>query len=122
MTAKTKEQLDAELQTKLAAIQTTIVKLREQKNYPEWVRNMAAAVPTDAVRSVVHDLRRGVAEPSSIMPQPSQPQVERGSGWREQNPLGPPSGVAICDQLVDQQDRVDKADLARRLARSGKKE
>jgi hypothetical protein len=49
-------------------------------------------------------------------------EVQRGSGYRDAVPLTSPPGVAICDQLVDRQDEVDRADLALRLARSVKKE
>jgi hypothetical protein len=41
--------------------------------------------------------------------------VERGSGWVEPRPLEPPSGVKICDQMMDVQDARDKAELKRRL-------
>jgi hypothetical protein len=120
---KTKDE-EAEFQTKLTALQTTLAKLaalREaDRERPEWQREMAQAVPTDVVQGVAHDLRRGVSEPSSIMPQPRGPQIQRGSGWATPNPITPPPGVALCDSIMDAADRQDRADLERRLARSAK--
>jgi hypothetical protein len=42
-------------------------------------------------------------------------QIQRGTGWAEPNPLSAPPGVPIMDRLMDMQDKIDKADLARRL-------
>jgi hypothetical protein len=123
MTDKTK---DEEWQTKLAAAQATIAKLiaarREEARLRQSPtrqahREMAEAVPTELVQDVAFDLRRGVSEPSSILPQPSQPQVKRGSGWVDPNPLTQPPGISLLDKLVDMQDAIDKRDLAQRLAR-----
>jgi hypothetical protein len=47
----------------------------------------------------------------------SQPQ-QRGTGWRDEIPLSSPPGVAIADKLMDAQDRIDRAELAMRLAKA----
>jgi hypothetical protein len=40
-----------------------------------------------------------------------------GTGWQEPRPLGPPPGVALADKLMDEQDRRDRAELARKLGK-----
>ena len=49
---------------------------------------------------------------------PAEPQRPRGSGWVEPRPLESPPGVALADKLVDAQDRIDKTELAMRLAKT----
>jgi hypothetical protein len=65
-----------------------------------WQAQMARAVPTDVVRDIVSDAykRRG---PSSFVPErPSEP-VQRGSGWVDAQPLGPPPGDRYIQQMCD---------------------
>jgi hypothetical protein len=120
---------DEEFQTKLAAAQATIAKLiaarREERRLRQSPtrqahREMAEAVPTDVVQDVAYDFRRGVSEPSSILPQSRGPQVERGTGYRDAVPFGPQPGIKYVDAQLDAQDQRDRADLERRLARSVK--
>jgi hypothetical protein len=54
-------------------------------------------------------------KPKSEGPEYLKP--ERPRGWRNPTPLGPPSGVAIIDQMVDVQDALDKRELQNRLRR-----
>jgi hypothetical protein len=96
---------------------------------PSALRDLVAAVPDRLMADLRSDalkpnpVTQSVAQLSQDRGSPDRGGVQiRGSGWREPNPLSPPPGVAICDQLVDQQDRVDRVDLERRLARSVKKE
>jgi hypothetical protein len=70
------------------------------------------------LRADAHPNAYKAGAPKSV----GQPEVERGSGYRDGLPLGPPPGLPIMDAMMDRQDEIDKADLARRLARSVKKE
>jgi hypothetical protein len=88
----------------------------------ETMRDLATAIPPDLARDLHADLARGNPLTQSVA-QLSQGgndrvQIQRGSGWVEPNPLAQPPGVPIMDRLMDMQDKIDKADLQRRLARS----
>jgi len=41
--------------------------------------------------------------------------TQRRSGWQNEVPIGPPPGVHLCDRMLDQQDRMDRAELRKRL-------
>jgi hypothetical protein len=77
---------------------------------------MLLAAPTDVVRAIVMD-NRNFSNSTSLLPPKPGPQAEpqRGNGWATPTPLGPPPGVALCDRMVDQQDRIDRRELERRL-------
>jgi hypothetical protein len=78
---------------------------------------MIDAIPS----SVMSDLRADAFKPNPITggpnPQPTS-QVQRGSGWVDERKLEPPPGIAIMDRMMDEQDRIDKAELALRLAKA----
>jgi hypothetical protein len=84
-----------------------------------WQLDMIDAVGTDVIRDVVADLRRGPAQlPVTPNPRPgvSEGRLVPGSkGWSEPAPLASPPGTALCDKLMDEQDRRDKRELERRL-------
>jgi hypothetical protein len=91
----------------------------------EVMRDLASAIPDSLARDLRADVARGSpihASTSMIPDRGGQPQVERGSGYRDAVPLGPVSGLPIMDAMMDRQDEIDKADLARRLARAAKQE
>jgi hypothetical protein len=71
------------------------------------------------MRSIVEDNRGDVSTYSSPIAkpkgQPSEEPQDR-SGWRDAPQLRQPDGVALVDQLVDQQDLLDFAARARELA------
>jgi hypothetical protein len=48
--------------------------------------------------------------PAAHEPQPTQ----RGTGWRDEIPLGPPPGIEHCDRMLDAQDAKDRAELIER--------
>jgi hypothetical protein len=95
---------------------------------PEWQRDMVRAVGDDLVRDLVKDFFRGPPQRSDPRaPQPmAKPQGEpmltpsqamsQGSGWVEPAPLTSPPGVKLCDQLVDVQDVIDRAERKRLLS------
>jgi hypothetical protein len=77
---------------------------------------MVAAVPSSVMRGLVNDAFK--PNPVTGFPNPpSTSQVQRGTGWREPAPLGPPPGIEHVDRLVDAQDRIDKAELALKFAK-----
>jgi hypothetical protein len=143
MTAKTR----AELETEMAELRARVAELEKADKPPEPVarephqpldltaratmppaamRDLINAVPDNLVRDIRADAARGNPITQSVA-QLSQDRAGgrvqiRGSGWANPNPLSPPAGVDICDRLVDAQDRQDRADLERRLARSVRKE
>ncbi len=84
----------------------------------ETMRDLASAIPDSLARDLRADLARGnpVTQSVAQLTPDRGGQVERGSGYRDAVPLGPPPGVPIMDRLMDMQDQIDKADLARRLA------
>jgi hypothetical protein len=79
---------------------------------------MMAAVPESVMRGIVADAFKPNPVTGGPNPQPTS-QVQRGSGWIDERPLEPPPGIEHCDRLVDAQDRIDRAELALRLAKAG---
>jgi hypothetical protein len=88
-------------------------------------RNAMEAM-VDASRSYISDLRADARKPnpmrassSPVASTPSaQPQPQRrGTGWRDEVPLGPQPGIEHVDRLVDAQDAKDRAELALKLAK-----
>jgi hypothetical protein len=73
------------------------------------------AVPTDVVRDLVSDFRRGVSQPSSIVGAPTVQRKQKGTGWSEPLPLSNPPGVDLADRLMDQQDQIDRIRRERML-------
>jgi hypothetical protein len=78
------------------------------------VEDLVKAVPDEQVRAIVHDLRGGRAQPGGLIEGTSGGPVVRGTGWAERKLESPP-GVAICDQMMDVQDALDKRELRERL-------
>ena len=79
-----------------------------------------------ATSGVMADLRADARRPNPVTEASSstvrgtpaaQSQPQRGTGWRDEIPLSSPPGVAIADRMVDAQDRIDKAELAMKLAK-----
>jgi len=81
-----------------------------------WQLEMARAVPDETVRAIVKDLRSGPAQRSSLADGGSE--KPRAGGVAVERPLGPPPGVGLCDQLMDLQDRIDRAERERMLAKA----
>jgi len=57
--------------------------------------------------------------PNSPQPTAGPANVARGggTGWQNPIPISPPPGVAQCDKLMDEQDRRDRIELARKLGK-----
>jgi hypothetical protein len=73
-----------------------------------------AAVDTSGLQEDLRAFQQKQRSTSS----PAEPQRPRGSGWVEPHPLEPPPGIEHCDRLVDAQDRIDRTELAMRLAKT----
>ena len=85
-------------------------------------RNAMEAM-VDASRSYMADLRADARKPNPIQasssPITSSPSTQsqpqrRGTGWRDEVPLGPPAGIKYVDAQVDAQDAKDRAELIER--------
>jgi hypothetical protein len=73
------------------------------------VADLAAAVPTELIQSIVTDNRRGVSEPGWLPPPKHDPEKTKGSGWSNPVPLeGSVPGVKWADQMMDVQDALDR--------------
>jgi hypothetical protein len=88
---------------------------------PEIVRDWAV-IPDDVVKGFATRDCHAPLGPSAegIIPtsqQLSNVRVGGGTGWRDATPLGPQPGINHVDQLMDEQDRRDRADLEQRLKR-----
>jgi hypothetical protein len=63
----------------------------------------------------IQELFRASYVPTPSVPKPKVKQLEpepRGAkGWIDNLPFGPPPGVALCDRMMDAQDRRDRAAL-----------
>jgi hypothetical protein len=79
---------------------------------------MIDAVPDAQMRDIRGDARRPNAV-TGAAPQPQQPVRRNTGGWIDPNPLSPPPGIKHVDRLVDEQDRIDRAELALKLMKAG---
>jgi hypothetical protein len=81
---------------------------------------MIAAEPRGFMAGVVRDNRAPGPGNQSAIPSTAsgpRPSAGDGKGWVEPRPLGPPPGVAQADRLMDHQDKLDRAELARKLGK-----
>ena len=77
---------------------------------------MLKATPNSVVFDLVDDAFRSNPVTGQRNPQSGKgSQPAPGSGWVEPTPLKPPPGIELIDGLVDEQDRRDRLDLARKL-------
>jgi len=97
------------------ARQEQIAAEAKRRGISEATLEAAKAVPTDLVRDLVSDFRRGVSQPSSIAGAPTIQNKQKGTGWSESRPLSNPPGVNLADRLMDQQDRIDRIRRERML-------
>jgi hypothetical protein len=63
---------------------------------------MMKAVPDSLIADIVADNRRGISNSASMIPdRDRKPVVEKGTGWVDPRPLGPPPGIATIDAMVE---------------------
>jgi hypothetical protein len=98
---------------------------------PAWQLEAARSVPTDLVRDIVNDHRRGVHQVSSPLGKPADPRAvmepvgavtfgPANRGWVEAPPLpdSPPGDWAI-QRMIDEQNARDRAERVAALAKAG---
>ena len=86
------------------------------------MRDLINAVPDALMRDLRGDARKpnpmalsgGITKPTAAEPQ----KVIGKKGFIEERPIEPPPGIAHCDRMMDEQDKVDRAELALRLAKA----
>jgi hypothetical protein len=79
------------------------------------MKAMIDAVPESVMRGLRADALKRNPVTGGAAPAPQAQQ--RGSGWIEERPLEPPPGIALADRLMDHQDKIDRAELALKLAK-----
>jgi hypothetical protein len=90
---------------------------------PSAIRAMVEAVPDSVKRGVIGDRHAPTGRPGMIPESQQQPSnvrsanVPGGTGWGYSPPISPPPGVAQADRLMDEQDRRDRAELAKKLGK-----
>ena len=87
----------------------------DKRRLPEWQQEMVDCVGDDLIQQIVRDNKKSVSLPGAPAESP------KGSGWVEEVPLKPPPGVAVLDQLMDEQDRRDRAELERVIEETEKR-
>jgi hypothetical protein len=124
-------------ETELEALKKQVAELKDQlnppprppSNHPRFDPTEGMSMPLNAMlemmkvvpESLMRGLRADAQKPNPVTCGPPQPQsqpVKRGSGWVDPRPLEPPPGIEHCDRLVDEQDKVDRAELALKLAKA----
>jgi len=81
------------------------------------MREMVNATPENVMQGLRADALKSNPVTGGAAPAPQA--QRRGSGWIDERPLEPPTGIAHVDRLVDAQDRIDRAELAQRLVQAG---
>jgi hypothetical protein len=90
-----------------------------KRGLPDWVEDMARAVPTDMVREIALRDNRAPVGPSSQGIVPSSQQVSNvrgagnGTGWARKIPLSNPPGTHLVDALCIADDVRQRAERKR---------
>jgi len=85
-----------------------------------WQLEMMNAVGDGLVRDLVNDFKHGPAQRSSLADDPGKPSRPRATAVPVASPLAAPPGIGLVDKLVELQDRIDRADRARELAKAAR--
>ena len=127
--------IDPEL---LADLRADLRRLVNIMKLPEWQRDLTAAVPDRLVKEIAADFRSynphpaqdpsarvsvqgaGVVKTGDVGPQhrPVDPSATNSGGWVEPKSIDTwkPDGLSIMDEMMDQQDAIDRAARVRELA------
>jgi hypothetical protein len=130
-------------QTELEQLKARVAELEKAGKPPEPIKSapyqppdytrgatMDAETMREWSRAISPELARDLRDDALNRPNPvtgatpaqltrSGVQIQRGDGWAKERKIEPPPGVPIMDRLMDMQDKIDKADLQRRLAQAG---
>jgi hypothetical protein len=68
---------------------------------------MTSVVDDKLMSQLVADSRR-TNDPGWLPTEKADPEKQRGSGWSPLDPIGPPPGIKIMDQMMDVQDALDR--------------
>jgi hypothetical protein len=98
----------------------------------DWLRRARRACPDDVLRDIINDNRGDFPRSGSMIPnqQPSKVvpvgagkvttpgELAQGTGWVKPPSVDQwkPDGLSIMDEMMDQQDRIDRAARIRELA------
>ena len=107
---------------------------RQPSNHPRFDPTEGMSMPASAMRDLINavpdalmrDLRGDARKPNPTTlsggitkPTASEsPKAIGKKGWIDERPLEPPPGIEHCDRMMDEQDRIDRTDLALRLAKA----
>jgi hypothetical protein len=83
----------------------------------EFGKAAGGGVYGDVMRQGLERLKQAISAPTKPAPAHEPQPQRRGSGWRDEVPLGLPPGISHCDRMMDEQDKIDKAELALKLAK-----
>jgi hypothetical protein len=78
---------------------------------PAWQLEMARAVPTSVIQDIVADNRRA----QELKPLSEEVAQKPRGGWVDPAPLAPPPGIQYVDRIAAHFERLDRAELARKL-------
>jgi hypothetical protein len=92
-----------------------LAELARAKGVSITALKMSLATPPEVMAGIREDARRSLAPSSPIAPA-GERERPRGNGWAEPQALAPPPGQRLIDAMMDQQDAIDRRELARRLA------
>jgi hypothetical protein len=83
---------------------------------PSAVEKMTEVVGSELMKDIVHDLRKGRAEPG-FLPAGKAPPPVKGGGWVKPLEHSSPSGLRAINEMMDVQDAIDRRELHNRLRR-----
>src|SRR5262245_19130318 len=94
--------------------QQALAEQARRSGIPERQQEMANSVDDALVRDLVSDFRLGPSPPSSMAAKPATSEPKKGTGWQAAAPLEQPPGIDLMDAMMDQQDKIDKAERVRK--------
>jgi hypothetical protein len=71
---------------------------------------MMQAVPDSLMRDICNDFRGGQPQSASMLPDQRSKPVEKGTGWVDPRPLGPPDGIKQIDAMCEAEAQREKAE------------
>jgi hypothetical protein len=78
----------------------------------ETLQAFEKAVPTSLARAVIND---HLGKPTALPTIPSETPGKPGINYADEVPIAPPPGIAILDEMLAQEDRLWRRELANKL-------